>query len=148
MAVPKGWAGQLKVDDEGRQGLALAPVARPDAGGVVLSRQPAPELPPGTTLPQAFVLLAAELTGGAPVEAVGPAEFFAVGGRSRQSPLGGERVGAGDGRGERGDRVRALDAGRGRAAAAVGRGDAVCPEGGVEGGPAHTGGSRYVPCGR
>jgi hypothetical protein len=71
--VPKGWTGRT-----GEKGFALAPVAKPAAGGLVVNRQPAPELPPGTTLPQAFDLLASELTGGAPVEAAGPAEFFAV----------------------------------------------------------------------
>jgi len=74
--VPKGWTGQLQ-----EKGFALAPVAKPAAGGLVVNRLPAPQLPPETTLPQAFGMLAAELTAGAPVEAAGPAEFFAVEGR-------------------------------------------------------------------
>ena len=78
--VPKGWTGKMQ-EEGGQQGFALAPLARPESGGVVVSRQPAPQLPPGTTLPQAFGMLASELTGGAPVTAVGPAEFFPVDGR-------------------------------------------------------------------
>lgn len=79
--VPKGWKGQLQAGAGGQAGFALAPVAGPSAGELVLNRQPVPRLPPGTTLQQAFGQLASELTQGAPVTPAGPAEFFPVEGR-------------------------------------------------------------------
>jgi hypothetical protein len=79
--VPKGWQGTLEQDPGEPQSFAVQPVGADGVAGVALVRQPAPALPEGTTLGQAFAQLALELTAGAPVKPAGPPEFFKVEGR-------------------------------------------------------------------
>jgi hypothetical protein len=79
--VPKGWQGTLEQDPGEPQSFAVQPVGADGVAGVALVRQPAPVLPEGTTLRQAFSQMALELTAGAPVKPAGPPEFFKVEGR-------------------------------------------------------------------
>ena len=79
--VPKGWKGEVRPGEGGQPLFSLHPSGNGAAGGLAVTRQPVPPLPAGTTLREAFAQLARELTAGAPVEPVGPAEFFTVEGR-------------------------------------------------------------------
>lgn len=79
--VPKGWTGEVRAGDGGQPLFSLHPAGNGAAGGLAVTRQPAPPLPAGTTLREAFAQLARELTAGAPVQPAGQAEFFTVEGR-------------------------------------------------------------------
>jgi hypothetical protein len=79
--VPKGWEGELQRDEDNQLSFSLQPLGGDGQAGVALMRRAPPALPPGTTLRQSFAKFAGELTGGAPVKAAGPPEFFTLEGR-------------------------------------------------------------------